>query len=144
MMLYEYANGFDEEGPNEPVMPSVWTINFVGKEEIAGGDSLSSTLIALGNHIAKHDLMVLVLEVLHGQHIVKVIMEPRRWYVVISRGNFSDGNYGWDAFLTDEQQIFAEEDLPYEPNTADIENVLVSTSLYKPSLSDVHFFLARR
>lgn len=136
MMLYEYAKGFDEDGPNEPVMPSTWTINFIGKEEIPGGNSLSHALIALGHHVEKYDVSVLLLEVVHEHRQIKVIMEPRRWYVVVSKGKFSDGYYGWDYKLHSGAQIFAEEDLPYEPNTADIENVLVAISLYKPSVDD--------
>jgi hypothetical protein len=134
MKVYENIWG-DDADDNEPVAPTLWTINLVGREEIPGGDSLSSALIILGQHIAMHGLTVLLIEVRHEDRTVMVALEARRWFVVVSGdGRFADGFYGWDGSLHSSDQIFAEEDLPYSPSTPDIRNVFICTSLYKPSL----------
>jgi len=138
MKVYENIWG-DDADVNEPVAPTLWTINLVGREEIAGGDSLSSALVILGQHIAMHGLTVLLIEVRHEERTVLVSLEARRWFVVMSSGysgdgRFADGFYGWDGSLHSSDQIFAEEDLPYSPSTPDIRNVFICTSLYKPSL----------
>jgi len=61
---------------------------------------------------------------------------PKRWYVVKSTDSekFADGFYGWDGNIHSEEQIFAEDELPYT-NASPFQNILVGEGLYKPSVS---------
>ena len=63
---------------------------------------------------------------------------PKKYYVVQSSdGKFADGFYGWDGTVHSEEQIFAECDLPYKPDSPGITNILVGTGV-KPPMLHVH------
>lgn len=144
MSKYEYET-FD--GEHEPLLPSRWTVQLIGKEELLA-DSLSEALITLGSLVRKHGAEVLQLEVNNEERIIKAFLELRKWFIVRLLGDgyarYADGFYGWDGSVYLPDQIFSEEDLPYAPEARDIESIFICESLYKPSVEEVNNFLKKR
>jgi hypothetical protein len=63
------------------------------------------------------------------------------FYVIKNKhtGKFSDGGYGWDMTVIEEDQIFESDRLPYIPNE-DMEFICVGREM-KPSIKSVQLQL---
>ena len=58
----------------------------------------------------------------------------KKWYVVVASDNrISDGFVGWDSSLHSREQIFSDDELPYNDSSPYV-NVLVSEGVKAPSL----------
>lgn len=64
----------------------------------------------------------------------------KKWYIVKSQssGKFADGFYGWDCNIHSDQQIFAEDELPFIVGAPGYDNILVGVSDAKPSVTEAN------
>lgn len=61
-------------------------------------------------------------------------------FVVKSGNKYDDGFYGWDYSIHSDEQIHAEEDLPYKPGTYEFIQVGEGQ---KPTVQEVQNFLSK-